>query len=127
MILLAMKLGFTAFTIFVLALCVYFPFGWLLHHRLATGWRYRRHRDQFVEHTAIVTNEDVMVASFHAAVRLNWDRLAFIVSTPHGLLFVIPPHAAWFWLPQRLFDGNDHKESILALATEHKVPIRRMA
>lgn len=121
------KAGFSGFSFFVLALCSYYPFGWLLHHRLAVSWRYRRHRDQFIEHTATFTNDDISTSSVHTDLRLNWDRLASVVSTPRGLLFLVPPHTVWFWLPQRLFNGNNHKETILELATEHKIPIRRMA
>jgi len=124
---LGMKIGFTAFSFFILLLCAYFPAGWLLHRHFAVSWQYRRHRDKFIEHTVVFTNDDITTLSVHTDVRLNWDRLAFIVSTPHGLLFVISPHAAWFWLPQRLFDGNNYKDTILELATEHKIAIRRMA
>ncbi len=121
------KSHFTVFSFLVLALCAYYPFGWLIHHRLAVAWRYRRHPDQFIDSTVTFTNESVSIANVHMDMRLNWDRLSAIVSTPRGLLFLAPPHAALFWLPQRLFDGNNHKDSIIELATEHKIPIRRMA
>ncbi len=60
-------------------------------------------------------------------MRLNWDGLAAIISTSRGLLFIVPPHSAWFWLPQREFDGNNRKEQILDVAREHNVRIERMA
>lgn len=101
-IFLGKKIGFTAFSFFILALCVYFPFGWLLHRRLAATWRYQRQRDQFIEHTVIITNDDVMVSSVHTDVRLNWDRLSFIVSTPHG------PFGAW---PDKAQSGTDSKKA----------------
>lgn len=59
-------------------------------------------------------------------IRLNWDRLDSIAATPRGLLFLMPPHGALFWLPQRLFEDNNHRQTILELATEHKIPFRRM-
>ncbi|HSI12568.1 MAG TPA: hypothetical protein VK961_11010 [Chthoniobacter sp.] len=126
-IFLGMKMGFGAGSFLILALCAYFPFGWLLHRRWAVSWRYRHHRDQFIEHTVIITNDDVMVSSIHTDLRVNWDRLAFVVSTPHGLLFFIRPRAGWFWLPQRLFEDNQYKDAILELSTEHKIPIRHMS
>ena len=41
------RLGNLTFTLcIILFLCAYFPFGWILHRRLAAWWYYRRHRDQ---------------------------------------------------------------------------------
>ncbi len=118
---------FVFFSFFALALCAYFPFGWLLHDRLAVRRRYNRNREKFIDHTATFTNESVSTTSTPADIRFTWDQLASVATTPRGLLFLTPPHNIWFWLPQRLFDGNTHKDTILELATEHKIPIRRMA
>ncbi|MFZ1217736.1 MAG: hypothetical protein WAO00_00515 [Chthoniobacterales bacterium] len=118
---------FTPFIILVLCLCAYFPFGWIFHHRVAAWWHYRRHRDQYAEHTVTITNESVSTSSVRADARLNWDGIKAIVSTSRGLLFVVPPHSVWFWLPQREFDGNSKKEQIVALAREHNVRVERMA
>jgi hypothetical protein len=118
---------FTAFIIFVFVLCAYFPFGWLLHHRFGVWWRYRRHPEQYIEHTATITNESVATSSVRADLRLTWDGVKAIVASPRGLLFIVPPHSAWFWLPQREFDGNTKKEQILETAREHNVRIERMA
>ena len=118
---------FTFFMYSVLVLCAYFPFGWLLHRRLRVWWHYRRHRDQYIEHTATITNESVSTSSVRADMRLNWDGLAAVVSSSRGLLFIVPPHSAWLWLPRREFDGNDKKEQILEIAREHNVRIERMA
>jgi hypothetical protein len=60
-------------------------------------------------------------------MRLNWDGLKAVISTSRSLLFIVPRHAAWFWLPQRLFDGNNQKEQILQTAREHNARIERMA
>ena len=118
---------FTFFIWFVLFLCAYFPFGWILHRRLAVWWYYRRHPDQYIEHTVTITNESVSTSSTRADARLNWDGLKAIISTSRGLLFIVPRHSAWFWLPQRLFESNDKKEQILEVAKEHKIRIERMA
>jgi len=118
---------FTAFMFLVLGLCAYFPFGWLLHRRFRVWWHYRRHRDQHTEHTATITNESVSTSSVRADMRLYWDGLAAIISAPRGLLFIVRPHSVWFWLPQRVFDGNGKREQILEVAREHNVPIERMA
>jgi hypothetical protein len=118
---------FNPFMFFVLVLCAYFPFGWLLHRRLRAWLHYRRHSDQYIEHTATITNDSVSTSSVRADMRLNWDGLAAIISTSRGLLFIVPPHSVWFWLPQREFDGNSKKEQILEIAREHNVRIERMA
>ncbi|HEV2046736.1 MAG TPA: hypothetical protein VGQ95_09075 [Chthoniobacterales bacterium] len=118
---------FTPFIILVLGLCAYFPFGWILHRRLGVWWYYRRHPDQYIEHTVTVTNDSVSTSSARADMRLNWDGIKAVISTSRGLLFIVPRHSAWFWLPQREFDGNTKKEQILKVAGEHNVRIERMA
>ena len=118
---------FTVFIISVLVLCAYYPFGWLLHRRLAVAWRFRRHPEQFFEHTVTISNDSLSTSSVRADIRFNWDGLAALVSTSRGLLFLLPPHSIWFWLPQRLFHNNNYKDAIVALAKEHKVVVRHMA
>jgi len=120
------KTHFTVIIIVVLALCAYFPFGWLIHHRLEAARRYRRYPEQIVESTVMFDNDFVFISNAHMDLRLNWDRLRAVVSTLRGLLFLVPPHSPLFWLPKRLFDGSEHREAILELAAEHKIPIRRM-
>lgn len=123
----ARRSHFTPFIISVLVLCAYYPFGWLLHRRLAVMWRFRRHPEQFIEHTVTITNDSLSTRSVRADIRFNWDCLAAIVSTSRGLLFLLPPHSIWFWLPQRLFRGNSYKDAILTIAKAHKVVVREMA
>lgn len=125
-IFLGSKTHFTPFLIGVLVLCAYFPFGWVLSRRFTVARHYRRHASQYVECTATFTNEAVSVSSVPVDTRLNWDQLSFVGSTPRGLLFMAPPCQTWFWLPERVFAGNDHKAAILSLAAGHNIPIRRM-
>ena len=125
-ILVGIKTQFKASFFCILALCAYYPFGWYLHRHLAVSRRYRRHPELFLETTVTFTNESVSTSNFRMDLRLNWDQLAAIIFTPLGLLILARPHTAWFWLPQRLFDGNTQKETIQELAEENKIPIRRM-
>lgn len=111
----------------ILLLCLYCPFGWILHRRARVWWHYRRHRDQYIECTVTLKNESISTSSTRADMRLNWDGVKAIVNSPRGLLFIVPPYSAWFWLPQREFDGNTKKDEILQLAREHKVRVERMA
>jgi hypothetical protein len=128
LLILVVRLGNLSFTLWIiLFLCAYFPFGWILHRRLAAWWYYRQHPDQYIEHTVTITNKSVSTSSTRADARLNWDGLKAIISTSRGLLFIVPRHSAWFWLPQREFDGNTKKEQILDVAKEHNVRIEHMA
>ncbi len=70
---------FTVFIVSVLAMCAYFPFGWLLHRRISVWWHYRRHRAQYIEHTVTVTNDSISTSSVRADMRLNWDGLKAII------------------------------------------------
>ena len=112
-IFLGLKIRFTPFLIGVFALCVYFPFSWLFLRRFTVARYYRRHASQYVECTATFTNKDVAVSSVHMDIRLNWDRLSFVGSTSRGLLFVVLPYQASFWLPDRIFVGSEYKAAIL--------------
>ncbi len=118
---------FTHAPIFILLLCAYYPWGWLMlrHHRIVR--HYRRHPEKIIEHTATLTNDSVSISCVHMDMRLNWDQIGSVVSAPRGLLFLLPPHAPLFWLPQRLLVGNNYREAILELAAEHSILIRQMA
>ncbi len=117
---------FVPVSFLVLAVCAYFPFGGMLVDHWLVRRRYRRNRDKFLENTASFTNESISLVNAKSEIRVAWDLLGSVVTTPRGLLFLFPPHAIWFWLPRRLFEGNAHRESILALAAEHRVSIREM-
>ena len=119
------NLTFTLWLIWFL--CLYCPLGWILHRRARVWWHYCRHRDQYTECTVMLTNESISTSCIRADMRLNWDGVKAIVNSPRGVLFIVPPYSAWFWLPQREFDGNDRKEQILEVAREHNLRIERMA
>jgi hypothetical protein len=119
-------LHFGPVSFIILALCAYFPFGWLILDRLAVRRRYHRNQNKFIDHTVTFNDESVSTTSTMVDLRVTWDQLACVVSTPRGLLFLTPPHHIWFWLPQRLFEDNNHRDTILKLASKHKIPIRRM-
>jgi hypothetical protein len=55
--------NFTLTIWIILFLCVYFPLGWILHRRLAVWRHYRRHRDQYIEHTVTITNDSISTSS----------------------------------------------------------------
>jgi hypothetical protein len=118
---------FTVSFFLILALCAYYPFGWLIHLRLGVARRYRRHPEQVVETSVMFDNDSVFMSNVHMDMRLNWDRLSAVISTPRGLLFLLPRQSPLFWLPKRLFEDNNHREAILELAAEHDISIRPMA
>ena len=123
----SIKSGFRLVSYGILFVCAYFPFGWLLHRRLEVAWRFRRYSDKLIENTAIFTNDDITVSNALSDNRLSWECLDSVVSTPRGLLFMIPSNLAWFYLPKRLFDGNSYKDSILELAEEHEIKIHQLS
>ena len=111
----------------VLAVLLYFPFGWFWLERLQVARHYRKHPDQYVESTVTLSEDTVAVANANYDMRLRWKQLCRAVITPRGIMFLLPPHSPLFWLPQRLFDGNDKREQIIDLARKHSVPIKQMA
>lgn len=118
--------GFTFNSAWVLAACAYFPFGWQWLDRRSVRRRYRRNLQHFIETTATFTDESVSTWNVEGDARLNWKQLKSVVDTPRGLLFLLPPHQIWFWLPRRVFREAEEVEAVLALAAEHQVEIRQM-
>jgi len=110
----------------ILALCAQFPFGWLALRRYSISWAYRRHPERVIEHTATLTNDSVSLSNAHMETRLDWDRLELIVVTPRGVLFLVQHCQPFFWLPQRLLEGSNHRAAIVALAAENKITVRVM-
>ena len=96
------------------------------YRRLSERWKLRRQKDRLEEATAIFTDDSVALSDETSGVRLAWRRLAAIVATPRGILFLTPPQQTWFYLPQRLFDGNSHRDDILASAGAKGVRIFRL-
>ena len=119
--------GFSSVIIPILLLCLYFPLGWIFERRFLVARRYRRHPEHYIESTVSFTADAVSVHNANLQMRLGWNQLRSVIDTPRGLLVLTPPHNPLCWLPNRLFDGNDARESILALASSHNVPITRMA
>ena len=111
----------------ILAVLLYFPFGWFWLERQQVIRHYRKHPDQYVESTVTLSEDTVAVANVNYEMRLRWKQLRSAVITPRGIMFLLPPHSPIFWLPQREFDGNDKREQIINLARKHNVPIKQMA
>jgi UPF0716 family protein affecting phage T7 exclusion len=111
----------------ILAFCAYFPFGWFLLERVRVAQYYRRHPEKYVESTVTLSEDSVSVANVNFDMRLHWNQLHSVVSTPQGLLFLLPPYHALCWLPQRLFEHSGKKEQILDLARKASVQIKQMA
>jgi hypothetical protein len=109
-----------------LVIFAYYPFGWWIIDRLRVRMRYAAQREKFIDHTVTFTNDSVSCSSAVYDMRLNWDQIFTVVNASRGLLILLPENAIWFWLPQRLFDGNELKYYILDLAKEHLIPIRNV-
>jgi len=110
----------------VLGFCAYCSFGWFLLGRRNVRRRYKHDVARFGETTVTFTEDTVSSSDSRISIRMPWSQMASIIITPRGLLFLVPPHQTWFWLPQRLFEGNSEKEAILELATQHEIPLRWM-
>ena len=111
----------------VLAVFLYFPFGWFWLERHLVARHYRKHPEHYIESTVTFSDDTVAVGNANYDMRLRWNQLRSAVITPRGIMFVLPPHNPIFWLPQRLFDGNKKREQIIEMARKHNVPINRMA
>jgi len=110
--------------IVLIIFCVWFSFGrWVV-----SRWKFETALRSGIgqqESTVTLNQESVYCANDESEVRLTWKHIHCIVETPRGLLFVLPPHDTWFWLPGRIL-SNKLREEILSLAEGNCVTIRAM-
>lgn len=123
----ASQTGFHFSMVLILALCLYFPFGWLLERRLTVVYRYKRHPEHYIENTVSFTPDSIALSNRNMDLRLAWNQLRAIITTPRGILFLLPPHNPLFWLPNRLFVDNEFRSQIMDLALTHSVNVQEMA
>lgn len=117
---------FTATIPLILVLCAYFPIGWWYHAFWVARRHYRKQPEIYVNNTVTIDKASVSISSVGMELRLAWKHIDFLLDTPEGLMFVLPNVRVLCWLPQRLFQGNDHKAAILTYATGNNIPVRSM-
>jgi hypothetical protein len=53
----------------------------------------------------------------------NWSQIKYVVQVKNGFIFAISP-TQFLWLPERVFETNEQKQTMLDLLTELKVKIK---
>ena len=108
----------------ILLLCAYIPVGAWYHRMYAIRRHYRRHPELYLECMVACDEWTISVSNANAASRLRWNLVSFLLETRRGLMFMLPQMRVLCWLPQRLFEGNDHKRTIIGYALANKIPVR---
>jgi hypothetical protein len=87
-----------------------------------TAWReYRQHEVNYPETRVTLSPECITLDNVDNYQSLEWEGM-LILATPDGLLFGY--RTGWhFWLPVRLFEGNDLREQVLHLAESKSTKI----
>ncbi len=111
--------------LFIIAICVYCPFGMNALSRLQIRRRFATHPEQFIESTVTISRDAVKVHNQKMDLRLQWNQVQSVVDTPKGLLVLLPECNPLFFLPQRLFHGNVYRNRILQYAETHLSQLKR--
>jgi hypothetical protein len=88
---------------------------------------YRQHQESYLESRVILTPERVYIENAMHRHDFIWGLLALICDTPEGLMFCAAGNQVYFWLPQRLFEGNELRRQVLQLAEINKVRVQRLS
>jgi len=88
---------------------------------------YRRHADSYNESRVMLTPDWVHLENVTHRSDYSWSLLGLVCDTPEGLMFCNQANQCLFWLPQRLFEGNDLRERILELVASKDVLIQKLS
>lgn len=96
----------------------------------AQAWQakrhYRRFAEQFRESEVTLTTGRVAIQNEAMRTESRWDMIGVIGDTPAGLLFCGKGGYALFWLPNRVLEGDNTRDQVLALAESNGVRIQRV-
>jgi hypothetical protein len=113
--------GVVAFVIFA-----YFLFLFSLQQRWMIRHQYRKNEAAYLETRVRLTEDRVAFENEAHRTDFQWQRVGLVVDAPEGLMFRNQARQTLFWLPQRLFEGNDLREQVLSLAARNGAPIREL-
>jgi hypothetical protein len=112
-------------SILIVLLFFVFVVPWDLRRQVKNN--YRKHQDKYLETRVILTPDRIYVENSSHRHDFIWGQLAMICDTPEGLMFCDAANNVQFWLPQRLFEGNDLRDQVLELAESNGVRVRMMS
>ncbi|VTT97581.1 unnamed protein product [Gemmataceae bacterium] len=103
--------------------CAYVLFGFRAERTWATRRHYRRHPDEYLETEARLTPGLVAITNAAHRTEFAWRLVGGLADDPAGVLFYTRDRQPVLWLPSRLFEGNDLRERVLALAAKNGVEV----
>lgn len=112
-----------AWSVAALSLLLY-AILWFLPQLTAAA--YRRQPERSVEYRVSFSKDSVTLAAPDFSTRMPWRRIARLIDTPDGLMFLYSRYQPAMWLPARLFDGNDRKQRILDFAGSASVRVQAL-
>ncbi len=111
-----------------------FPITWplaVVALMLHPGWLarryYRRNREHCLETKITITKDLVLIENIDHRIESRWNLCGAVIDHPTGLLFCSHRRQPLFWLPARLFEGNDLRDRALSLAAQNSVTVRHRA
>jgi small-conductance mechanosensitive channel len=87
---------------------------------------FRRHAADHLETEVTLSPDRVMLVNEAMRSEFQWRLVKLVVDAPAGILFCNSARQAMFWLPARLFVGNELRERVLSLAESNGVAIKRL-
>jgi len=112
-------------SIFIALLFFVFVVPWDLRRQVKNN--YRKHQNGYLETRVILTPDRIYLENALHRHDSVWAMIGLICNTPEGLLFCDAANRINFWLPQRLFEGNDLRVQVLELAERNGARVRKMS
>ena len=103
----------------------YLLFGLPRERACQARWSYRRHAADCLETQITLSPDRLIVVNEAMRSEFEWQMVKLVADAPAGILFCSSARRALFWLPARLFVGNDLREQVLTLAASNGVAIQR--
>jgi hypothetical protein len=89
-------------------------------------WSYRRRAADYLETQVTLSLDGLIVANEAGRSEFQWRLVTLIAETRAGMLFCNSTRQPLFWLPTRLFVGNQLRGQVLTLAESNGVPVHRL-
>jgi len=112
--------------VLTVACCAYVLFVLPFERAWTARLHYRRRADDYLETEARLTTDRVSIVNAAQRTEFAWRLLGGLADSRAGVLFYTQERTAVLFLPARLFEGNDLRARVLALAAANGVRVSRV-
>lgn len=110
----------------VVIFCILVVFVFPFERTLRVRWHYRRHPEVYLESEVRISPEEVFLENDALRLHLKWELIGLVADARNGLLFCNNAIQPLFWLPDRLFVGNELRSRLFCFFADRGIPVRRV-